>query len=136
MPKANQEVVEKAMESAVAGGTDWLLSGPTSILGEMIPTGVLTPAAKLCVPPAMISATEILPENLPAAWQNDTTNALAIATALSQKAGKTLPWKTVKDVIGASLNARFTQLADGSATWPCDSPTAQLVKLKDGLRVK
>ena len=43
---------------------------------------------------------------------------------------KTLPWKTVKDVIGASLNARFTQLADGSVPWPCDLPAAQTVKLK------
>ena len=78
----------------------------------------------------MINVAEILPANLPAAWPGDETNALAIATALSQKAGKTLPWKTVKDVIGASLNARFTQLADGSAPWPCDLPAAQTVKLK------
>jgi len=73
---------------------------------------------------------EILPANLPTAWTGDETNALAIATALSQKAGKTLPWKTVKDVIGASLNARFTKLADGSAPWACDLPAAQTLKLK------
>ena len=78
----------------------------------------------------MINVAEILPANLPTAWTGEETNALAIATALSQKAGKTLPWKTVKDVIGASLNARFTQLADGSAPWPCDLPAAQTVKLK------
>ena len=79
---------------------------------------------------AGVAVPEILPANLPDAWSGDETNALAIATALSQKVGKTLPWKTVKDVIGASLQARFTQLVDGSAPWPCDLPGAQTVKIK------
>ena len=39
-------------------------------------------------------------------------------------------WKTVKDVIGTSLQGHFTQLADGSAPWPCDLPAAQTVKIK------
>jgi len=130
VPKASQEVVEKAVAGAVESGAVWLLSVPASILGESIPAGVLTPGAKLCVPPAMISAAEILPENLPDAWQDDETNALAVATALSQKAGKTLPWKTVKDVIGASLQARFTELVDGAGTWPCEVHAAKSVKLK------
>ena len=79
---------------------------------------------------AGVAVPEILPANLPDAWSGEETNALAIATALSQKVGKTLPWKTVKDVIGASLQARFTQLVDGSAPWPCDLPGAQTVKIK------
>ena len=103
---------------------------PRQSAGRTDPSGVLTAASTLCVPPAVINVAEILPANLPAAWPGDETNALAIATALSQKAGKTLPWKTVKDVIGASLQARFTQLADGSAPWPCDLPAAQTVKIK------
>jgi hypothetical protein len=107
-----------------------LLSGRASLFAEAIPAGVLAPTSTLCVPPAVINVAEILPANLPAAWPGDETNALAIAAALSQKAGKTLPWKTIKDVIGASLNARFTQLADGSTPWPCDLPAAQTVKLK------
>ena len=130
MPKASADVVNAAIGEAVEAGKVWLLSGPASLLAEPIPAGVLTPTSTLCVPPAVINVAEILPANLPTAWTGDETNALAIATALSQKAGKTLPWKTVKDVIGASLNARFTQLADGSAPWPCDLPAAQTVKLK------
>lgn len=55
---------------------------------------------------------------------------MSIATVLSQKAGRTLPWKTVKDVITASLNARFTELDGTSGPWPCDFPAAQSVKLK------
>ena len=120
VPKASAEVVNAAIGEAVESGKVWLLSGPASLLAETIPTGVLTPASTLSVPPPMLNVLNILPANLPTAWSGDETNALAIATALSQKDGKTLPWKTVKDVIGASLQARYTKLADGSAPWPCD----------------
>jgi hypothetical protein len=130
VPKASVDVVNAAIGEAVEASKVWLLSGPASLLSEPIPAGVLAPTSMLCAPPAVINVAEILPANLPTAWSGDETNALSIATALSQKAGKTLPWKTVKDVIGASLNARFTQLADGSAPWPCDLPAAQTVKLK------
>jgi hypothetical protein len=130
IPKASQEVVEQAVSDAVENASIWLLSGPASILGEPIPAGVLTPAARLCVPPAIIPAAELLPENLPAAWKDDETTALALATALSQKAGKVLPWKTVRDVITGSLQARFTELVDGSAKWPCEFHAAQSIRIK------
>ncbi len=130
IPTASREVVEKAIADAVEDGSVWLLSGPASILGEPIPAGVLTPVARLSVPPAIIPAAEILPENLPAAWKDDETNALAVATALSQKAGKVLPWKTVREVVNGSLQARFTELVDGSAKWPCEFHAAQSICLK------
>jgi hypothetical protein len=53
-----------------------------------------------------------------------------MASGLSQKAGHTLPWKTVKDVITASLQARFIALVDGAGTWPCAFHAAQTFKLK------
>ncbi len=133
VPKASTDVVNAAIGEAVEAGKVWLLSGPASLLGEEVPVGVLTPASTLCVPPAMIGVPEILPANLSEAWSGDETNALAIATALSQKAGKTLPWKTVKYVIDNSLQARFTQLAEESAPWPCDLPAARTVKIKVAL---
>lgn len=130
VPKAAAEVIDAAIGEAVEAGKAWLLAGPASLLGEPIPAGVLTPAAKLRVPPAIISATAILPENLPTAWKDGKTNALAIATALSQQDGHTLPWKTVRDCIGGALNARFIALDEGSAPWPCEMPAANTVKLK------
>ena len=134
VPKAAQEVVEKAISAAVEDGTIWLLSGPASIFGEPIPAGVLSSACRLCFPPAVISAAEILPENLKDAWKGETASALSIATALSIKAGKTLPWKTVKDVISGALQARFIELDAGSKEWPCDFPSAQFVTLKVTVR--
>jgi hypothetical protein len=130
IPKAAQTVAETAIAAAVAEGAVWLLSGPASILGEPIPAGVLNASGKLCVPPAVIAAAEVLPENLADAWKDGVASGLAIATALSVKAGKTLPWKTVRDVIGGALQARFLELDAGSQAWPCDFPSAQFVKVK------
>jgi hypothetical protein len=130
IPKASQAVVETAISEAVESGAIWLLSGPASILGEPIPAGVLTPEAKLSVPPTSIAAAEILPENLPAAWKGDEATALAVATGLSQKSGKVLPWKTIRDVITGALQARFIELVDGSVKWPCEYHAAQTIRMK------
>ena len=99
IPKAGQAVVQEAVKQAVQKGKVWLVSGPTSIYGEEVAPGILTAGAVLLPPPEPVSVTEILPEVIPDVWTNRETTALAIATALSQKAGKTLPWKTVADVI-------------------------------------
>jgi hypothetical protein len=130
IPKASKQVAEKSIAAAVENGLVWLTSGPASILGEPIPAGVLTPAAVLASPPAIIPAAELLPENLSDAWANNETNGLAVATGLSQKVGKTLPWKTVREVIHGAIQARFIELVDGSGTWPCDFSGAKAVRLK------
>lgn len=130
IPKASVAVVDATIGEAVEAGNVWLLSGPASLLNEPIPTGVLAPTSKLCVPPAPISAALILPENLPNAWKDGGTTALSIATALSQVAGNTLPWKTVRDVIGGAVQARFITLAEDSAPWPCDLSAANTIKIK------
>jgi Protein of unknown function (DUF499) len=130
IPKASQPVVEKAIAAAVEAGVVWLRSGPASLLAETVPAGVLTLSANLAAPPAVIPAVEILPENLPAAWKGGETTALAISSALSHKAGKVLPWKTVRDALGGSLQARFTELTEGSAKWPCEVHAAGTIRLK------
>ncbi len=130
IPKMAAEVINKVITAAVEAGALWLVNGPASVLAEPIPTGVLTAKAILREPPAMLAAAEILPENLPDAWSEGRATALSIATALSQKFGQTMPWKTVKDVITASINARFTELDGTSGDWPCDYPAAQSIKLK------
>jgi hypothetical protein len=130
IPKTGAEVINKAITVAVEAGALWLVNGPASVLAETIPAGILTPKAILRQPPAMIAAAEILPENLPDAWPEGQATALSIATALSQKFGQIMPWKTIKDVITASVNARFTELDGTSGDWPCDYSAAQSIKLK------
>lgn len=130
IPKAGYAVVERAISAAVEGGILWMRSGPASILGEPIPPGVLNPSARLAAPPPAIPPAEILPENLPSAWKDGLASALSIATALSVKTDKTLPWKSVRDVVSAALQARFLEVAEGSQPWPCEFPSAQFAKFK------
>jgi hypothetical protein len=130
IPKASSDVIETSVEQAVESGSLWLTNGPASILAESIPAGVLTDQALIQQPPVQIMAAEILPETLPQAWKNEETTAFSIAIALSQKFSQTLPWKTVSDVVSASLNARFTQLDPKSEKWPCEYPSAQDIILK------
>jgi len=130
IPKAAPQVVEKGITEAVASGQLWLLSGPASILAEFVPAGVMTAVATLRPPPVVAPPAGLLPENLAEAWQAGETTALSIATALSQRAGITLPWTTVREAIGAALRSRFLELSEGSAAWPCELPSASSVKLK------
>jgi len=130
IPKAAAAVVEKAIGSAIEAGNLWLLSGPASLLGEPIPPGVLNPGAHLSAPPPVIAPAEILPENLPSPWKDGIASGLSLATALSVKVGKTLPWKTIRDSLNAALQARFIEVAEGSQAWPCDFPSAQFAKFK------
>jgi len=92
IPKTEQSVIDKAISEAVEKGILWLLSGPASLLAEPIPPGILNPTAILSAPPIIIGAAEVLPENVPDAWQDGQTSALSISTVLSVKTGKTLPW--------------------------------------------
>jgi hypothetical protein len=55
---------------------------------------------------------------------------LSIATALSVKVGKTLPWKTVRDAINGALQARFLELTPDSYEWPCDFPSSKFVTFR------
>lgn len=76
-----------------------------------------------------VSPVSILPENLSDAWKDGKTSALSVATALSNRDGKCLPWKTIRDAIDWALRARFLKVAAGSGAWPCDFPGAVGVHL-------
>lgn len=130
IPKISHEIIDRSVVTSVEGGYVWLVSGPASIFGEPIPAGVLSVNSKLCIPPGIIAAAEILPENLIDAWVNGEATGLSIATALSMKEDKTLPWKTVRDVVTGALQARFIELDPNSHEWPCDFSSAKFVKFK------
>jgi len=131
IPKAAAEVVRDAVRQAVEDGRLWLTNGPATVLGETIPTGILNESAELRKPPEPIAAAELLSANLPAAWTDGKCSALSIATALSNKLGRNLPWMTVATAISSAINARFLELVDGSASWPCGYPSAGGVVLKE-----
>ncbi len=118
------------MAEAVKQGKLWLTSGQTSISAEEIPAGLLTNDARLLPPPQPIPAADVTPSNLPEVWSGETTTALAIAVALSKKAGTNLPWATVRQALDGAIRGRMLETAIDSATWPCDYVAAQNVKLR------
>ncbi|MCW5968654.1 MAG: ATP-binding protein [Blastocatellales bacterium] len=120
IPKAEVEALEEAVSAAVRGGRLWLTSGPASMLAEEIPAGLLTDDARLQAPPLPIPAIELLEQNLAEAWDHGSTNALALVSALSKKAGKMLPWANVRDAVDGALRARLLERAPESGAWPCE----------------
>lgn len=130
IPKADRAVVDVAVQTAVREGLLWLTAGPASLLGEEIPAGVLTAEAALQVPPEPIGATQLLPANLPDAWKGEESTALAMAVALSQKHGQTLPWGTVRLAIDGALRARLLERLEGLPIWPCSFPDAGNLRLR------
>ena len=127
VPKCEQASVETAVSQAVEQGTLWLTAGPASILGESMPAGVLSPSAMLRSPPERILVNELMAESIPGAWQDGRANALAIATALSHKAGTNLPWFIVRAAIEDGIRARWIEVSGEGAPWPCDVTGAQHV---------
>ena len=127
IPKCESADVETAISQAVEQGVVWLTSGPASILKEPVPAGVLSAAAILRPPPERIDVDELMAKSIPDAWKDSKTNALAIAAALSTKRGVNLPWPTVKSAIEDGIRARWIELSNDSAAWPCDLAGAQQV---------
>jgi hypothetical protein len=130
VPKAGREEIFAAIGQAVKDGLLWLTSGPASIYFEEIPAGILNDEAVLQAPPPVISGVDILPGNLPDAWQGETTSALAICTALTYKIGQTIPWRRVHDAINGATRARYLETTLDSAPWPVEFPAAQTLKLR------
>jgi len=130
IPSADRQHIEQAVRSAVEGGRLWLLSPPASILAEEIPDGLLTDDATLSKPPSPISVNDILPDNLPDAWKNNTTSGLVLSSLLSKKWGATLPWVTIRTVIDSAIRARYIETAPDSITWPCELSEAKGLKLQ------
>ncbi|CEP69107.1 Protein of unknown function DUF499 [Moorella glycerini] len=130
IPGAGREVILAAVSEAVKTGKLWLTTEVASICAEEIPAGILTDDARLQPPPPPIPVIAVLPENLPEAWPGEETTALAIAGALSRKAGKPLPWATVREAINGAVKARLLEKTVDSGPWPCSFGGAQQVKLR------
>jgi hypothetical protein len=130
IPKAAQGVVDGAIFWAVKEGKLWLVHGATSLCAEDIPAGLLVDDAQLKPPPKPISATDVLPEALPEVWGGEVSTAQAICEALSAKAGKPLPWASVRAAIDGAFQGRLLDRTVESGPWPCDYAGAKQVKLK------
>jgi hypothetical protein len=129
IPEATQQAILDAVTGAVKGGRIWLLNGTISVLGEDVPAGFINEAAQLFSPPPPLSAVDVLPAQLPSAWQNDATNAHLIHAALSSKGGKVLPWTRVAAALDEAFRLGLIERSLDSGPWPCDLGGAAAVKI-------
>lgn len=130
IPKVEPSTIDSAITEAVQQGNLCLVVGEACFFAESIPNGVLSEDAQLQPSPEPLSINDVLPENLPTAWSNGTTTALAITQALIQNTGQPLPWKIVSDAIEGAFRARRFQLTPDSQDWPCDYSRAANVKFQ------
>jgi hypothetical protein len=131
IPKASPEVLHEAIGEAVSRSLLWLQHGKTSLFGEDIPDeGLIGPETTLQPPPEPISATELLPANLPDAWGNGSTTAARLASALSEQKGEPLPWPLVKQAIDGAFQASYLTRSVKSGPWPTDRAGAEQVVIE------
>ena len=130
IPECDESHVRAAIKGAVLHGEIWLLDGPTSILKESVPDGVLDESSRLLPPPEPIAIQELMESSIPDAWHNELTNGFAIATALNRRFGRILPWGIVKSAIREAITAQWIQLVPDSVDWDCDFGMSQNLLLQ------
>lgn len=124
IPKADEAIIKDAVREAVQKGIVWLTDGPASILAEEVPAGYPTENSLLQASPDPIPPLDLIPESLGDGWSEKKTTALTLASALSSKVGKTLPWVTVRRAIDDALKLRLIERSEDSGPWPCGYPQA------------
>lgn len=129
IPAVTEQALRDAVADAVKSGFVWVVNGTVSILDEDVPAGFLNDTAQLFALPPPINAGDLLPEQLPAAWQGGATNAHLVHAALSSKAGKVLPWSRVANALNEAFRLGLIERTLDSAPWPCDLGGAAAVKI-------
>lgn len=129
IPEATPQAITNAVAGAVKSGRVWLVNGTVSVLSEDVPAGFVNDTAQLFAPPLPLASVDVLPTQLPTAWQGDATNAQLIHAALSSKAGKVLPWKRVVSALDEAFRLGLIERTLDSGAWPCDLGGAAAVKI-------
>ena len=130
IPVCDSSRVDEAVSAAVAHGLLWMTNGPASILGEPIPPGVLSPSATLRPSPAPIEVHDLMAASIPEAWAEGKTNALAVATSLSNMRGMNWPWSSVRTAIDSAIQIGWIEVSREGTPWPTDFAGAQHVVLQ------
>ena len=129
IPRCGEEVIREAVERAVMRGTVSVTNGPASVWRDPIPYGVFDDNAVLHPEPDLVGAQELVEEALPGAWRDGKANGIALAQALSQARGRTLPWGLVRESIRAGVESRWLEVAEDSGPVNCGYDNAGSLRL-------
>jgi len=130
IPAAEPKAITNAVVGAVKSGRIWFFDGAVSVLGDELPPEFVKDAAQLLPPPTPLSSVDVLPAQVPAAWKGEESNAHAIHTALSSKAGKILPWSLVRNALEQAFSLGLIERTLDSGAWPCDLGGAGAVRIR------
>jgi len=119
VPHVSEKILIDAVKMAIASGVIWVVNGQVSLWGETVPDGVITSLAQLNTPPEPIGVFDALADNIPEAWEDGTTTALAISISLSNRRSQPLPWSIVRQAITEARNAGLITLDTADTSWPC-----------------
>ena len=129
IPRCGEAVIREAVERAVMRGTVWLANGPAAVWMDAIPYGVFDDNAVLYPKPELVGAQELVEEALPGAWRDGKANGIALAQALSQARGRTVPWGLVRESIRAGVESRWLEVAEDSGPVSCGYDNAGSLRL-------
>jgi len=130
IPEAKDEALHDALQTAVKQGLLWLRKDQTSLYEEDVPEGIIDGDAVLKRPPEDVRPTDLLPANLPDAWEDDRTTAGTLLTALSEEYGEPLPWRTVRRAIDGAFRASYMKPTVDSGEWPTDRSGADKIHIQ------
>jgi hypothetical protein len=134
IPKCAEPKVAEAAAAAVKAGHLWVTNGMMSFCGEEPPAGTIAKSAVLRLPPVPVPMTALTPEELPDAWTDGVTTALALHNAASAKfapQGTILPWSVLCAAVNDALNTRYLEvLPGGPVQWPCEAQSAAKVEFR------
>ncbi len=131
VPKlASDEILVNTLKSAIQAGLLMARRQNSAYLKEEIPDAEITDDLELLMPLEPISSSEISHQNLPDAWENETSSVGKIMHALSVIKGSPIPWPLVVDAVNDARDKKLFQLIEGSPPWPCTANEADKVGLK------
>ncbi len=131
VPKlASDNTLFDAIQSAVQNGLLMARRQGKAYLKENIPDAEITDDLELLAPLQSISGSELSHNNLPDAWENETSSVGKIMHALTILKGSPIPWSLVVDAVNEGRDKRLFEFIEGSPPWPCAVEEADKVGLK------
>lgn len=123
-------VLEEAIRTAVKLGKLMARIDASSLFKEDLPPGPLPPDQALLPPPASLHGADLTPQALPEVWPAGQANLQAIAAALADRRGYSLPWPLLSQAVDEALNLRLFEHVPGSGAWPCSPVAADQVSFR------
>jgi hypothetical protein len=100
----------------------------SSLFKEDLLAGPLSSELELWPPPEPLRGADLTPQALPQVWQNEQATLQAMADALAEQRGYSLPWTLLTQAVDEALSLRLFEHIPDSGPWPCSPVTADQVR--------